>query len=80
MNAASAPRNDRCGVEGAQLQARHGVAATSTPIEASPRTRIAETMRRGTTAPLMPRRYSTVTDFARFRGWSTSQPRRIATW
>ena len=23
-------------------------------------------------------RYSTVTDFARFRGWSTSQPRRTA--
>jgi hypothetical protein len=22
--------------------------------------------------------YSTVTDFARFRGWSTSQPRRTA--
>jgi hypothetical protein len=24
--------------------------------------------------------YSTVTDLARFRGWSTSQPRRTATW
>jgi len=24
--------------------------------------------------------YSTVTDFARFRGWSTSVPRRTATW
>src|SRR5437879_576770 len=24
--------------------------------------------------------YSTVTDFARFLGWSTSQPRRIAMW
>jgi hypothetical protein len=24
--------------------------------------------------------YSTVTDFARFRGWSTSQPRRTAMW
>ncbi len=24
--------------------------------------------------------YSTVTDFARLRGWSTSQPRRTATW
>jgi hypothetical protein len=24
------------------------------------------------------RPYSTVTDFARFRGWSTSQPRRTA--
>ena len=25
-------------------------------------------------------RHSTVTDFARFRGWSTSHPRRTATW
>ena len=24
--------------------------------------------------------YSTVTDFARLRGWSTSQPRRTAMW
>ena len=24
--------------------------------------------------------YSTVTDFARFLGWSTSQPRRTAMW
>ncbi len=24
--------------------------------------------------------YSTVTDLARFRGWSTSQPRSTATW
>ena len=24
--------------------------------------------------------YSTVTDFARFRGWSTSRPARTATW
>ena len=24
--------------------------------------------------------YSTVTDLARLRGWSTSQPRRTATW
>jgi hypothetical protein len=24
--------------------------------------------------------YSTVTDFAKFRGWSTSQPRRTAMW
>src|SRR5947207_2937672 len=24
--------------------------------------------------------YSTVTDFARFRGWSTSHPRRTAMW
>jgi len=24
--------------------------------------------------------YSTVTDFARFLGWSTSHPRRTATW
>jgi len=24
--------------------------------------------------------YSTVTDLARFRGWSTSRPRRTATW
>src|SRR5207247_10005486 len=27
---------------------------------------------------LLPGSYSTVTDFARFRGWSTSQPRRTA--
>jgi hypothetical protein len=26
------------------------------------------------------RRYSTVTVLARFRGWSTSQPRRTAMW
>jgi hypothetical protein len=26
------------------------------------------------------RRYSTVTDLARLRGWSTSQPRRTAMW
>src|SRR5690606_5753758 len=26
------------------------------------------------------RHYSTVTDLARLRGWSTSVPRRIATW
>jgi hypothetical protein len=29
---------------------------------------------------VMGRRYSTVTLLARFRGWSTSQPRRVATW
>jgi hypothetical protein len=29
---------------------------------------------------VMEGRYSTVTLFARFRGWSTSQPRRVATW
>jgi len=29
---------------------------------------------------LMADGYSTVTDFARFRGWSTSQPRRTAMW
>ena len=29
---------------------------------------------------LVARAYSTVTVFARFRGWSTSHPRRTATW
>jgi hypothetical protein len=31
-------------------------------------------------APGPRRAYSTVTDFARFRGWSTSQPRSFAMW
>jgi len=29
-------------------------------------------------SPALFRRYSTVTDFAKLRGWSTSQPRRTA--
>ena len=31
-------------------------------------------------AAINDRVYSTVTDFARFRGWSTSRPARTATW
>ncbi|HEX8852855.1 MAG TPA: hypothetical protein VF754_05175 [Pyrinomonadaceae bacterium] len=33
---------------------------------------------RGLCVSLSRRYYSTVTDFARLRGWSTSQPRRTA--
>jgi hypothetical protein len=67
---------------GVALARSQGKAAKLLPRQTTPRPyRRGRLYPRSFAAPdLRPLSYSTVTDLARLRGWSTSQPRRTAMW